>query len=232
MTIGSGKTYRLRRSFLKQGIGYGIFFLVLAIVTPFSAANTLGALFFALFWSFWVLMSVWMIAAYYRERLILEPQTIVQHGVFRIKRFEHCEVRQVSWNPLTIAGIVVVKTLAEKIKIYLDNFTEPERAEIVQYLRTNFAETLHENWPAFDACIPRSKVPQKPSSPVFLWLLATILLGFSVANLIAWWLGLGEQFLVVSMINVLVFIWYLWKRRSGNEQQPALNGQVKHDGAA
>jgi hypothetical protein len=241
MTSGSGKTYRLGRSYLRQGIICGIAFLIFGVGSSLAsyfnidgsfAEPELGALIFAVFWSFPMMLAIWMIAAYYRERLILEPRGIVQHGVFRIRRFEHCEVRQVYWNPRTIAGIVVVKTLAEKIKIYLDNFTKPERAEIVQYLRTNFAEAAHENWPVFDASISRAKIPPKPSSPIFIWLLATILLGFTVANAIAWWNDLGEQFLTVSVINVLVLLWYLWKRRSGKKEQPTLNSQVNHDSAA
>lgn len=241
MTLVSCKTYRLRRSYLKQGIIYGTTFLVFGVGSSLAsyfnidgsfAEPELGALIFAVFWSFPMMLAIWMIVAYYRERLILEPKAIVQHGVFRIKRLENFEVRQVYWNPLTIAGTVLVKTLAEKIKIYLDNFTESERIEIVQYLRTNFAEAAHENWPVFDASISRAKIPPKPSSPIFIWLLATILLGFTVANAIAWWNDLGEQYLAVSVINVLVLLWYLWKHRSGKKEQPALNSQVNNDSMA
>jgi hypothetical protein len=108
------------------------------------------ALIFGTFWSGCTLLGVWIIAAYFRERLLLGKTAIVQHGIFRCRTLESGEVLQIKWRTWPFGADVIIRTHSERIKIYLDNFTEKEREAIVLFLRETFAAELQENWSRFE----------------------------------------------------------------------------------
>ncbi len=60
----------------------------------------LAALVFGVFWSLWILFALWMIVAYFRERLFVGPNAITQQDCFRTKCINSSDATQVVWKRL------------------------------------------------------------------------------------------------------------------------------------
>src|SRR5260370_35504830 len=80
------RCFRLRPYYLVVGIVCAGFFAVVGVtstvVAYFNVDGSfarpyLAALVFGVFWSGFTALAVWVIAAYFRERLILSPSTII-----------------------------------------------------------------------------------------------------------------------------------------------------------
>jgi hypothetical protein len=221
------KCYRLRRYYLILGVLCAIFF---AAIGGFSTAAAyfnldgsfprpvLAAIIFAVFWSGFMLLSLWIVAAYFRERLILDSSEIVQHGVFRVRTLEVAEVCRIKWRNRPVGGSIVVRTELEKITIYLNNFTKDERKEIVLFFREIFVDEIQEGGLQFDECA-RNLFLAKKRSAVLETVMPTVLMLFAGLFAYCWFTGLGAQFLFLSFVNAVVGLWQLWRTRVAKQRR-------------
>jgi len=158
------KVYRLRRHYLILGIVCTTFFAGVGVTSTVAAYLNIDGSFphpriyewlFGMFWSIFTLMGVWVIAAYYRERLILALPTMIQRCIFGSKTLNIGDICQIKWRPQPQGGSIQVRTQSQKVTIYLGNFTDDERDEITLYFRRWVADEVQENWPQFEAYLHR-----------------------------------------------------------------------------
>src|SRR6478752_3265115 len=100
------RCFRLRRYYLYLGIVSGVFFAVMGVISTLAALWNVGwfprpklfAVVFGAVWSGFTLLALWIIAAYWRERLFFGGDAIVQHGIFRCRTVKTREVVLVKWR--------------------------------------------------------------------------------------------------------------------------------------
>ncbi|MEX0937676.1 MAG: hypothetical protein WDZ59_07425 [Pirellulales bacterium] len=206
----AAKPYRLGRRYLVVGIVCSVFFAAVDIGSVAvvclgvdGIARLVLALFFGLFWSSWLLLSVWLVAAYFREKLFLQQNSIVQHGIFRTTTLGLAEVWRVRWRPCRAGGTILAWTHWEKVAIPLINFTEEERAEIISYFRENFSEDVQEDWPQFMECVLEELMNKRPISRRRLVLSTVACLCIACFFIACWWGGLGAGYLLFGLVNAI-----------------------------
>ena len=151
-------TYGRRRFYLVAGALCTLFFVAMGVGSSAAAYwnvdgsfryPKLCALVFALVWSWATSLGVAMLLAYFRERLVLGPTAVTQHGVFRTTTARIPEIQQIKWRLLG-RGRVVISTRQAKMKVRLDNFTFPEEREIIAFFHESFAPEIQLDWPRFE----------------------------------------------------------------------------------
>jgi hypothetical protein len=216
------RCFRLRRYYLYVGIVCAVFFAAMGIGSTVAALwnfdgsfarPKLAALIFGTFWSGFTLLAVWVIAAYFRERLYFGKGAIVQHGIFRSRTLEIGEVLLIKWRAWPVGGSVVIRTHSEKVTIHLDNFTRDEREELIRFLRETLAVEIQENWSRFEEVLHRSSPPEKRASRGGIITIAVLLMCFAGVFVYCWFAGLGRQYLFIGVVNAVAAIWYLWRIR-------------------
>jgi hypothetical protein len=165
--------YRLGRQYVVLGIVCTAGFLAMDIVSVYVscwnvdgsfARPKLAALICGVFWSSWTLLGLWLIVAYFRERLFVTTDSITQHGCIRKRTINFPDVVHVVWKRLPQGGSVVVRIQLARIKIYLANSTRVERDQLIVCLRSAFSPDIQEDWSQFleYRCQPRARrIPKK-----------------------------------------------------------------------
>lgn len=213
------KCFRLRRYFLVAGIFCAVFFSVVGVIFTVAAywnidgsfpRPKLAAMLFGIFFSGFTLLAVWVILAYFRERLFLGSKTIIQRGIIRSKAIDFEQVIRVSWRCRPVGASIVARTHFDKVTIYLFNFKTGEREEIVRCFREVFAEEIQDNWPRFEDFTRRCSSPQKPTSRGILFISALTFLCFAGGFGYVWFVGLGIQYLFLGVINAAEELYCLW----------------------
>jgi hypothetical protein len=173
----------------------------------------LDALFFGIGWSGATLLGVWIILAYFRERLYLANKTIIQKSVIRSRMIHSDDVVHVNWRRWPSGGSIVVQTPSAKIIIGLGNLKKGEREEIIWFFRETFARELQDNWLRFEDRARRLSPPQRLVSRGGIIVTASVLMGFAGVFVYCWFAGLGGQYLFIGVIIVvaaLCCLWLLW----------------------
>jgi hypothetical protein len=216
------RCFRLRRYYLLVGIVCGVVFVAIGIASTVAALwdidgsfarPKLAALIFGTFWSGFTLLAAWIIAAYFRERLVFGGAAIIQHGIFGSRTLALGDVFQIKWRAWPVGGSVVVRTHSEKVVIHLDNFTKGEREELIRFLRETFAAEIQENWSRFEEVVHRSSAPGKRVSRGGTITIAALLMCFAGVFVYCWFAGLGGQYLVLGVVNAAAAIWYFVRIR-------------------
>lgn len=109
----------------------------------------LATLVLGVFWSFWVLLSLQTIVAYFRERLFVTPDAIIQHGCIRKKTINITNVVQLVWRRFLLGGSVIVRSHFSRIKIHFSNFTTDEQDQLIACLRRTISPRIQEDWMRF-----------------------------------------------------------------------------------
>jgi hypothetical protein len=152
------RCFRPRLSYLITGIMGAIFFPTVGVVSTVSAclnldgsfaSPVLAAVTFAAFWSGFTLLSVWALAAYFRERLVLGKSRIVRRGVFRLRTLAVGDVQEVRWHTRPRGGGITARTRSEKVTISLENFTWGNAWAIVRFFRDQLPRPIQHNWRDF-----------------------------------------------------------------------------------
>ena len=216
------RVFRVRRKYLVVGVIGTLFCVAMGVESTVAAfwnldgsfpRPKLAAFMLGSFWSCFTLLGVWIIAAYFRERLNLTDTGIVQQGIFRSKNLEFSEILQVQWRTRPVGGSVVLRTHWTKIRIELENFARDEREELIRFLRDRLPLEIQNNWSSFEVVPHCSPTPGKPVSRGAMIAISAIFLSFAVAFVYCWSAGLGTQFLFISVVNVVASIWSLWRTR-------------------
>jgi hypothetical protein len=172
----------------------------------------LDALICGVIWSSFTLLAVWIIFAYFRERLYLASKTVIQHGIIRSRTIHSEDVVHINWRRWPAGGSIVVQTPSAKIKIELGNYTREEREEIIRFFRERFASELQNNWPRFEA--RRLSPPRRLVSRGGILVTASVLMGFAGVFIYCWFAGLGGQYLFIGVVNAVAAPCYLWRLRT------------------
>lgn len=156
------RTYYFRTNPLYLGVMSSIFWFVAGMAALLCAFLVPGdgienyqeqMLLFSSFFFAWMLSGFWLVAAYYRERLVLTETSITRHGVFRTKTLFLNDITKLTW--FTRFGKIVLESSQGKLKISQGNLTDFERAEIVAYLYDSVDKKLQLDWKNFiETCVP------------------------------------------------------------------------------
>jgi hypothetical protein len=213
--------YRLGPQYLILGIVCLTFFLAIGIGSVYVAywnidgsfgRPKLAALGFGVFWSFWVLLALWLIVAFFRERLFVTPNAITQQGCIRKRTINSTDVIQIVWKRFPQGGSVIVRSHFTRIKIYLSNFTRDEQNQLIAYLREMYSPAIHENWTRFiEARLQAVSEHALRKSRGAASICALLLFSFASIFGYCWLVGLGVQWLIVALLNALGGAWYVWR---------------------
>lgn len=221
---------RLRRYYLIVGVVCAIGFATMGIASTVAALwnidgsfprPPLAALFFGTFWSGFTLLAVWMIAAYFRERLWFGKSAIVQRGIFLTRTLHSKDVLQIKWYIRPIGGSTVIRTHSSKATIYFHNFTRDEREALIRFLRETFAIEIQEGWSRFEENLRRLAAPAtgKVVTRGGVIAIAVVLICFAGIFAYCWHVGLGGQYLGIGVVNAIAAIGCLWLARSMGDHE-------------
>ncbi|QDU11195.1 hypothetical protein V202x_46140 [Gimesia aquarii] len=156
------RTYYFRYNPLYLGVLSGIFWFLLGTASVLVAyLNPDGAfknpqkfiLFCTTSYSVMILLSIWLVLSYYRERLVITDSTITLHGVFRKKTFFLSDITRLIW--FTRFGKIILESPQGQMKLSQGKLTDFERAEIVAFLYDSVDQKLQVDWSKFiKKCVP------------------------------------------------------------------------------
>ncbi|MCA9237971.1 MAG: hypothetical protein KDA44_21005 [Planctomycetales bacterium] len=209
-------TYRLRPYFRNVGIVCTSLFLCALVGSVLAAyfniegsfaRPALAIAFFSVVFGSFTLLGVWLILAYLKYRLFLNDNAICQVGVLQTKSIALNAIHELKWRLFPQGGSCVLTSLGTKLKIEFNNFTNAEKAELITYLHQSVASDRQTNWDHFhDRFLVNSpeRARQQQSSKRILIL---AIFGFAAVFGVAWISGRGFQYLVISIVNLLVGAW-------------------------
>jgi hypothetical protein len=147
------ETFRLRRSYRNQGLGFLLGFLAWAAVNlyvlrtdatiPHSVA--LAFLFLGVPLSM-AGLSALMLVAYWQARLIIHDGLVTDRGVFREKSINLRDVTEARWRVHQDGGSVVLRTGSARVVITFGNYEAAERERIIVYLRSALPPEIQVGW--------------------------------------------------------------------------------------
>ena len=229
--------YRLGRMYLALGIVFTTVFLCMDIWSVYVAYwnidgsfphPKLHALVHGIFWSAWTLIGLWLIVAYFRERLFVNSELITQYGCVSLKKIRVPDVVHVGWKGIPHLGKIIVRSQSISIKIHLANYTRDQRRALIQFFSNNFPVGIQDGWEQFSKCRQPDRLPTKQDALRGALICALLLLGFGAILIYCWLYGLGLQFLVVGILTIVAGLWYL-RRRS--RYQPLIETGGEQSGA-
>ncbi len=155
---GAETVFRLRKGYRNLGIVCLLFFVFTGVasawgiwseVPPNRRVHALYLLIFSLsVWGFMAGLSLWVLVAYYRESLTIRDGHVIQQGVIGKKEIDLADITDVHWIVIK-RGKITLRTVMEKLKIYLDNFEPTERLWLIRRVRTGLPETIQRDWDLF-----------------------------------------------------------------------------------
>jgi hypothetical protein len=152
-------TFRLRRSYLALRVLGTLFFATMAVVSVLGiyfeapadrrAAGLAVGLGFAAFWLLLAAFGVWVLLAYWRERLAVHDAEIDHVGVIRRKRMRVPDMVSARWRCWPAGGSLVLKSNSTRLVIYFDNFAHDERRQLIRFFRESVPISLQTGWELF-----------------------------------------------------------------------------------
>ena len=222
------RVYRLRPYFRNLGIvatsfdlsaWIGSVLLVLLNIDGIFTRPALAIAFFSVFWGGFTLLGIWLIVAYFRYRLFLNEDAICHVGVLQTKKISLDTVEELKWRLVPPGGSCIVQSVGTRIKVEFRNFTEPERTELISFLRERVRLDRQTNWDSFhdQLVVPSPEATRRRELAHYMVLLG--LLVYSAFIGAAWRAGLRIHYLVLSVLTLLVGLWALlvraWAARGG-----------------
>jgi len=210
---------RVRKSFLIWGVLCAIFFIAFGTWSVFAAALNIDdsfphpfsmAVFAGVFWGAWFILSLYMIAAYYREKLTVTSRSITHQGVLRTRTTAISDITSAKWRAWTNGGSIVIRYPNSRIKIHFDKFLMDEREQLITGLRELLPEDCQYNWDVFVRSQPLAPThPQKSRSSAILCM---ALFFITAAVFVYFWhIQFGPWFLVIGVACGLVGLWYSFR---------------------
>ena len=150
-------TFRLKKETLKTGVfcllcflAMGTFSVVIATVAPPPKARLQPvhmAMFFGFFWGAWSCLSIWLLLSYWRERLIVSDDTVIQRGVFRTRGIRLNEIDRLVWRPAPPQLQVIAGTT--RLKIHFVKFSKADQLSLIQHVQQRIPDAVQVNWEVF-----------------------------------------------------------------------------------
>lgn len=228
--------YRMSPSSFYTGVVCTIFFLIVDIASVIVVLSDIDgefprpvpmAIFFGAFWTTWVLIGIYCIVAYFRERLILQSDSVSQLSVFSKKTFHIHEIKEIEWRLLPRTGLIKVFAGDSKLSVHTSSFAQQDRTEIIEYFRSAVAEELQSGWKESQERIAKFK----PRPTEFVWrsyaLFAALFFVSALAPIYLWTFDIGNYLLGIAAVCVALgfaslagsFLHY--KRAKNTSDEPA-----------
>lgn len=151
------KTFRLKEETLKTGIfcllcflAMGTFSVVCTTLVPPPKARLQPvhmAMVFGVFWGAISCLAIWILLAYWRERLTVNDETVIQRGVFRTRVIRFNEVDKLVWRPAPPQLQLIAETT--KLKIHFVNFSMADQLSLIQHVQQRTPNAVQVNWEMF-----------------------------------------------------------------------------------
>lgn len=217
------KTYRHQRNLLSQAIMCLVFFslvdvasVTVALLNPDGSFDrpVVSAIVFGTFWTAWVLLSLYLLVAYFRERWTLSDDGVSVQGVVWFRSLPVADVTSVRWAGYPAGGSVVLQGAGQKLVLWLSNSPKDEQTEIVEFVRSRFPLEIQTGWEDYVAARDRVRKPAVKSRWVAVFC-ALLLAGCGGAFLYCWWIGLGVHWALIGQMILLGAVWYLLRAIKG-----------------
>ncbi len=160
ITVGSvtETVFRLRKGYRNLGIVCLLFFVAIGVASawgiwseapPNRRVHALYAVvFFLCYWGFCAGLSLWVLVGYYRESLEFRDGHVIQQGVIGRKEIYLADVADVHWTVIR-SGRITLRTVTEKLRIYLDNFEPIERLWLIRHIENGLPKSVQRDWDLF-----------------------------------------------------------------------------------
>lgn len=208
------RVFRLRWYYLVIGIVGAVFFAAMGLFSVCSAYWNIDGSFphpvrfaigLGIVWSAFVLVSLWIITAYFRERLELTPVAIILQGVVYKRVIRWDDVSKVAWRRGPRQGVIVIRTSTGRSRIWLDNFTDDERRTIIDFVQHSIPVDLQEGWQQFAEAVTRAAQPQSAWTAAVCM---TLFAAMSLLFLMCAQQGLGMEWLFPGLASLSAAVWY------------------------
>ena len=156
--VSTKPVYRLRRLYLAVGVGCTSFFVVIGVASTLAALFNIDGSFphprtfaavFAIAWSCWCLLGGYIVLAYFRERLFVNPHGVRHVGCFRSQTIPFDQLESARWRADGWDGNLVLRAPGRKIVVHFHNFSAEDRLDLVRFFRSTLDDRLQQNWPQF-----------------------------------------------------------------------------------
>lgn len=163
------REFRVAKKFRNIGMLCTAFAFVAGLSSTFAAyfnidgsfpRPKLAALSFAILWSPFAALGIWLWCFYYKSKLIVDANGAEQFGMWRTRRIEWLAVHKLIWRRFPAGGSVCLKANGSILKIALGDFTAGDRDELIALLRRATPEEDQVAWDKFDAQFADSPAKQ------------------------------------------------------------------------
>jgi hypothetical protein len=157
------KTFRVRKAFFYQGIGGSAFFLAAVIGSvglfflPDPAEHgfngqqsvaMVGGMGVAVCGTM-LLVSLYVVAAYYVERFTIQGTRISIRSVFRNHEFDVSEVQSLKWIAYPRGGRICFRLSGSTARFDLSEYNEADRLDMIRSLHDLVPPQVQDNWPLY-----------------------------------------------------------------------------------
>ncbi len=224
------RAFHLRKSYRNEGVVCLVFFLLIGVVSsgawlmiapPGRRMIALcPAVFFALFWGFWVCLSCWILLAYRLGQLRVGNRQVIQKGVIGRKEIDLASIAVVRWRIFQTGGSISLRTLTKRLTIHLDKFERDERLWLIRYFHNKLPEAVEENWSLFCSKVAislRDQVVQHngchdPGKVVLTrrrwdWYLVPVILLSAIYGVVACWQFQHPRMLMAPLMPTLFWLY-------------------------
>ena len=157
-TLTDEMVFRPTRDWLELGLTSAVLFALVGIVSAICAFlnvdgsfayPVLAAVVFGSFFSFPALLGCWMVATYYRHRLVVSREFVRLNGCRGARQVQLADVTRATWNATTNGGTLQLHDADGKLKIRFGNYTYSERSALIEHFRVALAHIRQEDWDRF-----------------------------------------------------------------------------------
>jgi hypothetical protein len=159
-----------------------------------------------MFWGAWFVLSLYMIAIYYREKLTVTSRTITHQGVLRSRTTSISNIICAKWRTWH-EGAIIINYSNSQFKIHFDRFPADKREQLIARLRELLSEECQRNWDVFVSS--QQLAATRPAKSRSAGIVCVALFFITAAAFVAFWcVQLTPWFLVVGIGCGFVGLWY------------------------
>ena len=227
-TANGVKEFRPHVSQFWTGIVATVLFALVAIGHVFLALENCdrsfqhpvaAAIALFIFWGGFSLLGAWLVADYFRSKLVLTEEGVVKLGVLWSRGMEFDKVNEARWRPIPAGGSLKLRDASGRMTITFGGRSTGQREELASRLRDLIPIERQSGWEDFNRG-PKQRQVNPRASLISSLLLAAIFCGFAVLPVVMVGRGFlaGAQLVAVVAMNAAGFAmtlrmaWRAWGR--------------------
>jgi hypothetical protein len=220
MPAPQGKEYRPSPIYLWAGLCCPVFFVWMAIGSLKHIDPPGGALAIAGWYAFMTLLSVWVVVAYFRQRVYIAGKLVRTSGCLRSRQVNLSDVTRAVWQ--RFPGTGGIKLYAGEVCCTV-SFSYRGSRELIMFFRNALAEQVQENWERFEAqWVPGRAFRRRLERELAIARVFMIGFGFLIIGVcILWPAGLPAWIrltgIAVGAFYVVYCSWWLGRRGSSDQ---------------